>query len=293
VLVTSDPDDSLVTVVTIYEGSPGNAAGMLPGDKFMKVNGVDVTNASLDEVTSMTKGPAGTVVTITVYRPSEKSAFDISIVRKKIDIPTVSQKIVGEDLGYIRITAFDRITYDQFREAYDALGKEGIKGLIIDLRNNPGGLLDVVTKITDILAPKGILVYTEDKSGKKEYTYSDEECVKVPLAVLVNGNSASASEVLSGAIKDLKVGVLVGEKTFGKGIVQNLYPLSDGSAIKVTVAKYYTPSGVCIQGDGIEPDYPAELPVDLSLRISSLAENEDTQLQKAIEVLNEKIAKAS
>ncbi|MDR1641264.1 MAG: S41 family peptidase [Clostridiales bacterium] len=287
VVVTQDPNDSLITVVTLYEGAPGAAAGMLPGDKFMKVNGEDVTNSALDEVTSKTKGPAGTIVTITVYRPSEKSTFDIRIVREKIDVPTVLSKVVGGDKGYIRISAFDRITYDQFKDAYDSVNKAGITGLIIDLRNNPGGLLDVVSKITDILVPKGILVYTEDKNGNKDYTYSDDTSVKVPLAILVNGSSASASEVLSGAVKDLKAGVLVGEKTFGKGIVQNLYPLSDGSAVKVTVAKYYTPNGICIQGDGLTPDYPVELDPDLATRLSTLEEENDTQLQKAIEVLGE------
>jgi carboxyl-terminal processing protease len=240
----------------------------------------------------MTKGAPGTIVTITVYRPSDKASFDISIVREKIDIPTVSSKMVGDGFGYIRITAFDRVTYDQFKSAYDDMGEKGAKGLIIDLRNNPGGLLDTVAKITDILVPKGILVYTEDKNGNKEYTYSDENAVKVPLAILVNANSASASEVLSGAVKDLKAGVLVGEKTFGKGIVQNLYPLSDGSAVKVTVAKYYTPSGVCIQGDGIEPDYPVALPNGPAAGLSGLEESEDTQLQKAIQVLEEKTGKA-
>jgi carboxyl-terminal processing protease len=164
-------------------------------------------------------------------------------------------------------------------------------GLIIDLRNNPGGLLDVVTKIADILAPEGIIVYTEDKNGKREYTYSDSNQIDCPLVLLVNGGSASASEVLSGCLKDMGVGILVGTKTFGKGIVQNLYPLSDGSAIKVTIAKYYTPSGVCIQGDGIIPDYVVELPDELSVKISTLTLNEDTQLKKGIEVLTTLINK--
>ncbi|MDR1539117.1 MAG: S41 family peptidase [Clostridiales bacterium] len=287
VVVTSDPDDHLVTVVTLYEGAPGMAAGLRPGDKFMKINGVDVSNASLDDVTSMTKGPVGTSVVISVYRPEDKSTFDVSVVREKIDIPTVSSKIVGENIGYIRITQFDRVTIDQFTTAYSDINKKNVSGLIIDLRNNPGGLLDVVSQIADTLAPKGIIVYTEDKGGNKEYTYSDDESVKVPLALIVNGNSASASEVLSGAIKDLGVGVLVGEKTFGKGIVQNLFKLSDGSAIKVTVAKYYTPSGVCIHGEGIVPDYVVEMPEELAINLSSLSESEDVQLQKAIEVLSE------
>jgi carboxyl-terminal processing protease len=291
VVVTSDPKDKLVTVVTAYEGAPGALAGLQAGDKFMKINGLDVSGASLDDVTSMTKGQAGTAVRITVYRAGEDRTFDVNVVRQKIDIPTISKKVLANNIGYIRISAFDRVTLDQFNKAYDELKDKEMRGLIIDLRNNPGGLLDVVTKIADTLVPEGIIVYTEDKSGRREYTNSDKNAADVPLAILVNENSASASEVLSGAVKDLNAGVLVGVKTFGKGIVQNLYPLSDGSAVKVTVAKYYTPSGVCIQGDGIIPDYVVEMPEEDAARISELKPEEDTQLAKALEVVNDKIMK--
>ncbi|MDR3239383.1 MAG: S41 family peptidase [Clostridiales bacterium] len=289
VVVTSDPKDHLVTVVTAYEGSPGAAAGLMPGDKFMKIDGLDVSSASLEEVTAMTKGPVGTTVKITIYRGSEKRTFDVEVIRRKIDIPTVTSKMLADQIGYLRISAFDRVTLDQFKTAYQSLSDQKMRGLIVDLRNNPGGLLDVVTKIADILVPQGTIVYTEDKSGKKEYTYSDENGIPVPLALLVNGASASASEVLSGAVKDLNVGVLVGTKTFGKGIVQNLYTLSDGSAIKVTVSKYYTPSGVCIQGDGIIPDYVVEMSDELTAKISSLSEEEDIQLEKAEEIIEQLI----
>ncbi|MDR2650200.1 MAG: S41 family peptidase [Clostridiales bacterium] len=290
VVVKSDPKDNLVTVVTAYEGAPGALAGLRANDKFMKINGLDITDSSLDDVTSMTKGQAGTSVRITIYRESEDRTFDVNVVRQKIDIPTIFKKVLADNIGYIRISAFDRVTLDQFIKAYDELQDEETDGLIIDLRNNPGGLLDVVTKIADILVPEGIIVYTEDKSGRREYTNSDKKAVDVPLVILVNENSASASEVLSGAVKDLNVGVLVGAKTFGKGIVQNLYPLSDGSAIKVTVAKYYTPSGVCIQGDGIVPDYVVEMSDDDTARISELTLEADAQLSKALEVVNNKIA---
>ena len=290
VLVKSDPTDKLCTVVTAYDGAPGALAGLKPGDKFIKINGTDVSSASLDEVTSMTKGTAGTSVTITVYRPAEDRIFDINVVRQKIDIPTINQKMLPDNIGYIRISAFDRVTLDQFDKAYIGLQKQKIRGLIIDVRNNPGGLLDVVTKITDTLVPEGIIVYTEDKNGHRDYTYSDKDSVNVPLVVLVNGLSASASEVLSGAVQDLRVGVLVGEKTFGKGIVQNLYTLSDNSAIKVTVAKYFTPGGVCIQGEGITPDYVVEMPEEDTARIADLTLEEDTQLSKALEVIKDTIA---
>ena len=289
VVVTSDPKDKLVTVVTAYENAPGAMAGLLPGDKFIKINGMDISSASLDDVTSMTKGQAGTSVRITIYRASEDRTFDVNVIRQKIDIPTIIEKTLPDDIGYIRISAFDRVTVDQFTKAYNNLQSEKMQGLIIDLRNNPGGLLDVVTKIADMLVPEGIIVYTEDKNGEREYNYSDKNAIDVPLVLLVNGNSASASEVLSGAVKDLNVGVLVGTKTFGKGIVQNLYPLSDGSAIKVTVAKYYTPSGVCIQGDGIIPDYVVEMPDEDTARISELTLEEDVQLSKALEVVKDLI----
>jgi len=292
VVVSSDPKDKLCTVVTAYDGEPGALAGLKPGDKFIKINGTDVSGASLDDITSMTKGQAGTSVLITIYRPGDDTTFDVKVVRQKIDIPTIKERMLRDNIGYIRISAFDRVTLDQFENAYKDLENKGMSGLIIDLRNNPGGLLDVVTKIADTLCPEGVIVYTEDKNGHREYTYSDRDRVNVPLAVLVNGNSASASEVLSGAIKDLKVGVLVGEKTFGKGIVQNLYTLSDGSAVKVTVAKYYTPSGVCIQGEGIIPDYVAEMSDEDTARIGvDLTDAEDGQLLKAIEVVDTQMAK--
>ena len=289
VVVQSDPKDKLCTVVTAYDGAPGALAGLAPGDKFIKINGEDVSNASLDDITAMTKGAAGTSVLITVYRPSEDKKFDVTVVRQKIDIPTVKEKMLPDNIGYIRISAFDRVTLDQFQKAYGSLQDQKMRGLIIDLRNNPGGLLDVVTKIADTLVPEGIIVYTEDKDGHREYTYSDKNAVNIPLAVLVNGNSASASEVLSGAIKDLHVGVLVGEKTFGKGIVQNLYTLSDNSAIKVTVARYFTPSGVCIQGEGIKPDYEVAMTDADTARIADLTLDEDAQLSKALEVIKGKI----
>jgi len=290
VVVQSDPTDKLVTVITAYEGAPGALAGLRPGDKFIKVNGLDVSNASLDDVTSMTKGQAGTAVRLTIYRSSEEREFEVNVIRQNIDIPTIDKKTLPENIGYIRISAFDRVTVDQFFKAFNELQDEDIRGLVIDLRNNPGGLLDVVAKITNALTPEGIIVYTEDKNGDREYTYSDSNSIDIPLVVLVNRFSASASEVLSGAVKDLGAGILIGEKTFGKGIVQNLYTLSDGSAVKVTVAKYYTASGVCIQGDGIIPDHVIEMSDEDIARINELSLEEDAQLSKAYEIIIDLIA---
>lgn len=288
VSVSVDTTDNSIVVVSPFEGYPGAKAGMLPGDKILKVNDSDVSGDTLDVAISIMKGEPGTTVDVTVYRTSEKRMIDMTIMREKIDVPTVSHKMLENNIAYIRITQFDRVTFNQFKIAYDEV-KDSMSGLIIDLRNNPGGLLKTVTDITDMLVPEGTIVYTEDKNGRKVYTKSDANHIEAPLLVLVNGYSASASEVLSGAVKDLGVGELVGAQTFGKGLVQNIYPLRDGSAIKVTIAKYYTPNGVCIQGEGIPPNYPVELDTKLSVKISSLTLDEDIQLSKAIEVMNRKI----
>ncbi len=178
------------------------------------------------------------------------------------------------------------MTFDQFSVALNELLRKNVKGLIIDVRNNPGGLLDVVVKIADRIVPEGLIVYTEDKQGRKKYEYSKPDKLEIPLAVLINGNSASASEVLAGAIQDTKTGVLVGTQSFGKGLVQNLYPLSDGSAIKVTIAKYYTPSGVCINGIGLTPDHIVDMPDELTYKISDIPVEEDLQLMEALRVIS-------
>ena len=288
VTVSVDTTDNTIVVVTLFEGYPGAQSGMLPGDKIVSVNGHDVSGDTLDDAVSMMKGQPGTSVDVTIYRPSEKQMHEMTLTREKIDIPTVSHKMLDNGIAYIRITNFDRITYDQFMKAYNDVKGE-MTGLILDLRGNPGGLLDVVVKITNVLVPEGIITYTEDKYGKREDHKSDANAIQVPLLLLVNGGSASASEVLSGAVKDMGVGQLVGTRTFGKGLVQNIFPMSDGSAIKATIAKYYTPNGVCIQGEGIEPDYPVEMSDKLSIRISSLSLEEDAQLSAAIDIMHKKL----
>ncbi|NLK98038.1 S41 family peptidase [Defluviitalea saccharophila] len=288
VVVSVDQTDQLITVVSPFEGSPGAKAGLLPGDKIIKVNDFEVTGDDLNEAVSMMKGPAGTKVKLTVYRKSDFKTFEVEITRANIDYPTVSHRMLDNQIGYIKIVSFDEVTYNQFMTAYKDLNSKGQKGLIIDLRNNPGGLLSTVTKIADQLLPEGMIVYTEDKNGKKDTYLSDANEIKVPLVLLVNENSASASEILSGAIKDHNKGKLVGTTTFGKGLVQSIYPLGDGSAVKITISKYYTPSGVCIQGIGIEPDYVVELSDELKSKLT-LEEDEDIQLKKAVEVIKEQL----
>ena len=287
--VVSQAKGGGILIVNPYEGSPAKDAGLEAGDKILKINDIDITNMLLDEAISMMKGKEGTTVKIYSYRESSDVYSNLTIERKQINIPTVTHKILKNNIGLIRISTFERLTADQFKEAYDDLLSKGISGLIIDLRNNPGGLLDVVVKVADMIVPKGVIVYTEDKSGSKKYYNSSGEGIQIPLTVLVNGNSASASEVLSGAIKDRNVGTLVGEQTFGKALVQNLYPLSDGSAVKVTIAKYYTPSGASIHAKGIKPDYVVPMSEELAVKIPTLTLDQDVQLKKAIDVISKKI----
>lgn len=289
VSVTPNKLDNTILVVTVFEGTPSFKAGILPGDKIIKVNGTDVTGDKMDEAVDVMRGEPGTTVDVTLYRESELKKIDLTLERKVVEVPTVAHRMLDNNIGYIELSQFDGVSYEQFKKAYDALNQAGQKGLILDLRYNPGGRLDIVEKIADLLVPEGPIVYIEYKGkGKEVDMKSDANAIKIPLVVLVNGYSASASEVLTGAIKDFKVGKVVGTTTFGKGIVQSLVPLPDGSGIKVTTAKYYTPSGVCIHGTGIEPDYVVELPAELQNKLV-IDEAKDTQLQKAIAVVNEQI----
>jgi len=281
-------DDSIVVQRT-FRGFPGERAGILRGDKIIEVDGTPVTGVKLEEAVRMMQGPPGTSVNVRIRRESTNSTFDLEITRETIEVPTIDYRIVDNNIGYIRISGFERVTYDQFVTALESLQQSGVNSLIIDLRGNPGGLLDVVVNIADRVLPQGIITYTEDRHGNRRNHYSGVDRVEVPMAVLVNGGSASASEVLAGAIKDTNTGTLIGTQTFGKGVVQNLYTLPDGSAVKVTMATYFTPNGVNINQVGIEPDYIIDLDMEL-LRtydfLEDIPEDKDDQLQKAIEVLN-------
>lgn len=290
IVVSVDTTDNRIVVVSPFEGSPAHKAGVMPGDKIIKINDSAVGGDNFNHAVEMMKGKPGTTVKVTIFRESESNSFDVQIVRENIDIPTVSHKMLDNDIGYIRIISFDAVTTKQFTKSYEELQAQNMKSLIIDLRNNPGGLLKVVCEIADMLVDSDYIVYTEDKNGKREYTYGNKDKIDIPLVVLINGNSASASEVLSGAIKDTGTGVLVGTKSFGKGLVQNIYFLPDGSGVKVTIAKYYTPSGICIDGEGIVPDYTVDMSDDLSMNIASLTLEEDVQLKKAVDIATVKMA---
>jgi len=237
------------------------------------------------------RGERGTEVTITVLRESEDITLDITITRDIIQVETVRHRVIEDtNIGYLRISQFDRVTYDQFVAAYEDLMNQGIEGLILDVRNNPGGLLDVVNSIADMLVPEGIITFTEDAHGRRVNAYSDARQIEIPLIVLVNGNSASASEILSGAVRDTGVGELLGTTTFGKGLVQNVFPLPCGAAVKVTIARYFTPARICINGEGIVPTHYVEMPVELTNRLSTLEQEYDVQLLEALNLMEELIS---
>lgn len=274
----------IVTVSQVYEGCPSYEAGILPGDILYKVNGEDVTGQDLTNVVTKIKGEEGTEVTITMLRGEEE--IDFTMERRMIEVPTIDYEMLADSMGYIQIMEFDTVTAPQFHDALIDLQNQGMKGLIIDLRNNGGGSVDAVCSIADELLPKGPIVFTEYKGEDWEERSSDADCVEVPMAVLMNENSASASEILAGALQDYEQAVIVGTQSYGKGIVQSVIDLQDGTALKITTAKYYTPDGNNIHEIGITPDVEIDLPEEVKTKVNITYE-EDVQLQKAIEVLQQ------
>ena len=290
VMVSQDPETNELTAIRVFPDSPGQKAGMLAGDIIKVVDGTDVTDMDINSIVALIKGEIGTEVAITVYRPSAEETLDLVAVRDKIEVPTIESELLDGGIGYIAVTEFDGVTDTQFEAKLEELKKAGMKGLVIDLRDNPGGLLDVVLNMLDIVLPEGLLLYTEDKDGKGDRFYSDaEHYFDQPLVILVNENSASASEVFTGAVRDYGAGLIVGTKTFGKGIVQSIFPLTDGCAIKLTTSRYFTPAGICIHGEGITPDIVVELDEELATQYEITFED-DNQLQAAIKALNAMIA---
>ena len=263
----------------VIENTPAQEAGLREDDIIYMIDGEIMQGFELSEIVARIKGEEGTTVHLTIYREGEEDYLEIDVVRKQIESPTVSYELFDNGVGYIRITEFDDVTVDQFAEALAVVKGSGAAGLILDLRSNPGGSLSAVVDIARQILPEGLIVYTEDRAGKRvEYNCSGANEWKLPLVVLVNGNSASASEILAGAIKDYGIGTLVGTTTFGKGIVQRILPLTDGTAIKLTVSAYYTPNGNNIHNIGIEPDIECEYDRD-----AYYDEGIDNQLERAIE----------
>lgn len=278
--ISQDNEMGYVRVSKIIKNTPAEASGLQQDDYIYKVDGEDMQGKDSSYVVSKIKGEAGTKVTITVVREGATDPIDIEVERQKIESPTVEYQMLDNDMAYIQITEFDLVTTEQFEEAYKQAQADGMKGLILDLRSNPGGNLSTVCDIARMILPKGLIVYTEDKYGKREeYTCDGANQIKVPLVVLTNGYSASASEILAGAVKDYGIGTLVGTTTYGKGIVQKVINLSDGSAVKLTVSNYFTPNGNNIHKIGIDPDMEVEFDAE------QYKNGVDNQLEKAKEVL--------
>lgn len=284
-VLQQDPDTMQVTVVHVYEGSPAEKAGILAGDSIVQVGDIRSNTMELTKLVTHIRGDKGTKVHLKIYRKGETGYKEFDITRDIVDVPTVSGQMLENGIGYIMIVEFGDKTAEEFADTVDDLTEQGMTSMIVDLRDNPGGMVDSVTKILDQILPEGVTVWTEDKNGqKKEYT-SDAASMDLPMAVLINENSASSSEIFAGAIRDYEYGTLIGTKTFGKGIVQTIRQLADGSAIKLTTAKYFTPNGENIHGEGIKPDIKLEYEY-LDPDGAQYDMKYDNQIQKAIEVLS-------
>lgn len=258
-VMSQDLNTGIITFASIYKGSPAEEVGIQSEDILYKVMGEEVTGRDLTEVVAEIRGPEGTKVDLTVLRGDNHKEITVTATRRKIEVQTVEYEMKEGKIGYISIMEFDSVTYDQYKEALDDLESQGMKGLVVDLRNNPGGNLNTVCEMLDLMLPKGIIVYTENKNGEKQVSTSDEEHqFTKPMAVLVNGDSASASEIYAGAIQDYELGDIVGTTTYGKGVVQQIFDLGDGTCLKLTVSEYFTPKGRSINGEGVQPDVEVE-----------------------------------
>lgn len=289
VQVSQDADTKTITVVKVFDG-PAGEAGIEAEDIITEVNGEDISDQDIDTVVDKIRGEEGTEVTITVYRSSDGEDHEFTMPRRKVENPTVEYKMLADNIGYIEVSSFYEVTGQQYIDAVEDLNAQGMEGLIVDLRGNGGGLLEIAVDMLDYMLPAGKIVYTEDKDGNvtSEYKSTDDEQFTKPLAILVNGYSASASEIFAGAIKDYGIGTLVGSNTFGKGIVQRVFPLEDGSAVKLTIAKYFTPNGNDIHKVGIKPDIEVELDRDAYKESKG---EKDNQLQAAVDNILEKLGK--
>lgn len=282
--VALDPDLNIPRINGIIDNSPAQDSDLRPNDLVYEINGTSTYGLTLTEAVALIKGPEGTDVELKIVREGESDYLTIVLTRRKVETPTVEYSI-EEDISYIQVTEFDDVTVGQFAEALEATREAGAKGILLDLRANPGGNLSAVVEMCRMILPEGLIVYTEEKNGKRsEYTCDGKNELDLPLVVLVDGNSASAAEIMSGAIKDYGIGTLVGTTTFGKGIVQQIIPFQDGTAVKVTISAYYTPKGNNIHGLGIEPDIVCEF--DGEAYYGS-EDHPDNQLEKAKEVLRD------
>lgn len=274
-----------VQVAECYEGGPGADAGLQTDDVITAINDTDVTDMELSDVVSLIRENKDKTIVLTVFRENEEKSREISVDVTDVELPSVFGEMLDKKTGYIQITQFTGVTPQQYKDMFDELKDKGMERLVIDLRDNPGGLLTSVCDILREILPEGLIVYTEDKYGnREEETCDGKHQLNMPLAVLVNENSASASEIFAGAVQDHEVGTIVGTTTYGKGVVQELRQLSDGSAVKLTVSNYYTPHGNSINKVGIKPDVEVKLASEL-LNKDEITHEEDNQLQKALDVI--------
>ncbi|MGN0342309.1 MAG: S41 family peptidase [Roseburia sp.] len=287
-LLSQDPDTMVVTVSHVYDGTPAKSAGLKAGDILVMVNDIESTSMELAKLVTNIRGEEGTTVHLQIYREGESDYLEFDVERAQVDIPTVDSQMLTDDIGLIQVTEFTDSTPEQFEDAINDLQSQGMEKMIIDLRDNGGGILESCQQMLDMILPEGVVVYTEDKYGQRQNYYSEGDTyLDMPIVVLVNGYSASASEIFAGAIRDFDYGTLIGTTTFGKGIVQGVQQLSDGSAVKITIAKYYTPNGDYIHGVGIEPDIELEYEYTGDMESDEYDFMSDNQVVKAIEVLNE------
>ena len=281
-VVSQNPNTKIITIVKIFDNSPANDAGLQVGDIIDKIDGEEVAGTDMDIlVKTKIRGEEGTSFKMTVLRGDDRKEVELDLTRRSIEVETVAGKMLDNNIGYIAVSQFDAVTSEQFKSNIESLQSQGMTKLIVDLRGNPGGLLDQVVDMLDYILPDGLVLYTEDKYGKREEYYSDgSHELKIPMVVLVNENSASASEVFTATFRDFEWGTVVGKTTFGKGIVQNVLPLGDGTAVKITTQHYYPPSGYDLHKVGIKPD----LEVDLN-EGAKIGTDFDNQLSAAIDIL--------
>lgn len=283
-VMTQDASSGVITITRVYDDSPAKKAGINTGDILYRVEEKTVTGKDLDKVVSWIKGKKGTKVNLTLLRGTNSDKIKVTATRDVINVETVKYKVLENQIGYISISEFDSVTGAQFAKALKQLQKKNIEGLVVDLRNNPGGSLSTVCDILDSILPKGLIVYTKDKNGKKEeYTSDEKHRLNLPMSVLVNGQSASASEIFAGAVQDYGKAEIIGTQTYGKGVVQNLFDLKDGTCVKLTTSEYFTPKGRSIDGKGITPD------VKIEYKYNAKDPKADNQLDKAVSVVKDKI----
>lgn len=285
--VVYNTEEKAITVLSPYDGSPAQKAGLLPGDKIIEVDGIVVAEESYDRIISHIRGDGaeeGSKVNFKVMRGDAENAIDIEVVRGHIDIQTISYEKI-DDIGYIRIAEFKNRTEGEFRAALETLKDMEVSSLIIDLRNNPGGYAHTVISMCDMLLPKGVIAYLEDNDGDRQYFNSDADEIGIPMAILINGGTASASELLAGSVQAYGLGIIVGEKSYGKAVGQSPYQLTADTALYLTNSRYFTPKGECIDGKGITPDVEVSLSDEKLAKLSLLPKEEDDQLLAAIEAL--------